>query len=158
MSKKEDSEEDCVLEESVSEPDGETSSLTRSSASSIRGTALCLTYPRALISKKDLFTNLLSKLDPKELIVVCEKHVDGTPHLHAYIHFGRRRYIKHKLLDECGGKHGNYKITYDKYGWMKYLNKEDEAPLCHGTDRFLAVLHLCYPKYTDAYHDASFCF
>lgn len=136
-SKNESSDEDSSHEESILTRSTEDSGGTQSSTS-LRASQLCITYPMSLLSKQLVFDNLKAKYDPRELVVVEEKHRDGSPHLHVYIRFTSRTYVKHADLDICGGKHGDYKLVNDsiggKTGWLEYLSKEDPYPLQHGID------------------------
>ncbi len=136
-SKNESSDEDSSHEESILTHSKEDCGGTQSSTS-LRVSQLCITYPMSLLSKRIVFNNLKAKYDPRELVVVEEKHIDGSPHLHAYIRFNGRTYVKHADLDICGGKHGDYKVVNDsiggKQGWLEYLSKEDMSPIQYGID------------------------
>ncbi len=136
-SKNESSDEDVSHEGSILTQSTEDFGGTRSSTS-LRVTQLCITYPMSLLSKRIVFDNLKALYNPRELVVVEEKHEDGSPHLHVYIRFNGRTYVKHADLDICGGKHGDYKLINDsiggKEGWLQYLSKEDRSPVQYGID------------------------
>jgi len=57
-------------------------------------------------------------------LVTEEDHKDGTPHLHAFLQFRKRKNFKTPdCFDFIGGQHGNYQVTKSVRAWVEYCTK-----------------------------------
>lgn len=90
-----------------------------------------MTYPKNATTKDvALETILNSDQIRKELVYVCvgeEKHKDGTPHLHVFLQYKKKRQFRdYGCLDKIAGKHGNYQGQ--KFGtvtsMVEYVKKD----------------------------------
>lgn len=66
-----------------------------------------LTYPRCLIDKKIVLDKLVDLMDPSYAVVSCEKHEDGTPHLHALLCLKKKIDIRNERYFDIQGYHPN---------------------------------------------------
>ncbi len=101
---------------------------------SVRGVNLFLTWPQCETAKEIIGEKLKKVIGCKYVVVAQETHADGNHHLHAVLSLKKRMYIKHSVLDACGGKHGNYKSCRSLVHCMKYLKKEDDKPYTFNVD------------------------
>lgn len=88
------------------------------------------------------------------VVVVQEEHKDGTPHLHVYVHFGKKI---HKRKPNCfdfkvenQSFHGNYQKPRCLKDVLNYMVKSDKDPLQFNYDIY-EKLKACinHTKYTN---------
>lgn len=92
---------------------------------------LFLTYPQCSLSKERVAQELCRKIpDIKWLKVVRESHGQTTGvHLHALLYLGTRLRTRDARFADIDGHHGNYASVRNFTAAIKYLDKEDTAPL-----------------------------
>lgn len=64
------------------------------------------------------------------VVAVSEDHADGSPHIHAFVQFKKRKDVRNvNYFDQYALKHGNYQKTRSVKAWVDYLKKtRDVAP------------------------------
>lgn len=86
-----------------------------------------LTYPRCPLSKEVLIEEL-GKIKPITYYAVCnEVHQDGTPHLHAVIHYSEKVHRKDVRAFDVLGHHPNIKKVpnnHDLSRIIEYITKD----------------------------------
>jgi len=91
------------------------------------GMNFIVTFPQC-DTKKEVAAERLEQKWKEELkgYIVCEEqHKDGTPHLHVFLQFSKRKNFKSPdWADFIGGKHGDYKVARSVSGSVKYVTKE----------------------------------
>lgn len=96
---------------------------------SFDGEHVFLTYPQCPLERQQLLDFIL-RIEPNaEYIVARERHDDGSPHLHAYVHFGRRRRFASERAFDVDGYHPNIQKPRNKRNVIEYCRKEDDQPL-----------------------------
>ncbi|GAC77767.1 replication protein, partial [uncultured marine virus] len=92
-----------------------------------------LTYPRCSLPKEVAFQELEQRLAPEQLLVAAEKHEDGTPHLHVYMGFEKKKQIrdcnaKFDLQSDKENKvyHGNYQSAGNWKRVAAYCKKDQD--------------------------------
>lgn len=91
-----------------------------------------LTYPQCPLDKNVALSQLvdLERTKNLEWAIVCkESHQDGTPHLHAVLHYTRVRDVRHpRYFDLTGDNdavfHGNYKSARNLRDSVVYVCKD----------------------------------
>lgn len=93
-----------------------------------------LTYPRCDVHPDGLLPLLLQHLPPIEWCVIArETHEDGGYHLHVALMFEKPyRSRTMREFDAVTGKHGDYQVMKSVVGSLRYLWKEDPAPVEYG--------------------------
>ena len=94
----------------------------------LRARHLFLTYPKNDGNKNKLLEMLLSKLENKGVLyAVCaeEKHEDGSPHLHAYVHLKDQTNFKNPNCLDFNGKHGDYSKAFCPKKSREYVMKDN---------------------------------
>lgn len=89
-----------------------------------------LTYPQCTIEKETLFYYLkdfFSSFNVQNVIVASELHKDGFPHLHAYVHLGRRWDCKNANALDYQGFHPNMQAAKNPTKVMNYVTKEGDC-------------------------------
>lgn len=119
------------------------------------GVHVFLTYPQCPIEREQL-RDFLRGLAPEcEYIIGRELHDDGAYHLHAYVHFGRRRRFTGANAFDVDGYHPNVQHPRRAADCAAYCRKEDSEPLVsEGLDGLLGkqvsgwgeVLAVCKSK------------
>lgn len=113
-----------------------------------RSQFFAVTLPRCDLGRRYVYESLLS--DCEAIIVSQEKHEDGEPHLHLYLHTrelwsfeGVRERIMEMFTILCDppsegdGIDGrdafsiNIQKCNNKANWIRYITKEDDQPLMH---------------------------
>lgn len=78
--------------------------------------------------KKEIAVEAIEKELGKELkgYIVCEEaHADGTPHLHVYLSFHKRKNVRrHDYFDFIGGQHGSYEVCKSVKKSIAYVTKD----------------------------------
>lgn len=93
------------------------------------GEHVFLTYPRCNLERsrlRDFFNDLAPNSNH---VIARELHEDGTPHLHAYIHFGRRRRFASVRSFDVDGHHPNVQKPRNAKQVIAYCRKEDAEAL-----------------------------
>ena len=93
----------------------------------MNGKNFILTFPQCDVKKEVAAERLEQKWkDELKGYIVCEeKHADGSPHLHVFLTFDKRKNFKDKnCFDFIGGKHGDYKVCKSVAGSVKYVTKD----------------------------------
>lgn len=93
------------------------------------GVHVFLTYPQCTLEREQLRDFLRNLVPNCEYIVARELHADGQPHLHAYVHFGRRRRFAGASAFDVDGFHPNIQKPRSARGCIAYCRKEDAEPL-----------------------------
>lgn len=103
------------------------------------GVHVFLTYPQCSLEREQL-RDFLRNLAPEcEYIVGRELHDDGNPHLHAYVHFGRRRRFTGADAFDVDGYHPNVQRPRRAADCIAYCRKDDaEALVSEGLERLSA--------------------
>lgn len=79
----------------------------------IDGKNFILTFPQCVVKKEVAIQRIENKFQQelKGYIVCEEAHADGTPHLHVFLSFHKRRNIRQPdYFDFIADKHGNYQV------------------------------------------------
>jgi len=100
----------------------------------MQGKKFFLTFPQNSMAKETALENIKSHLPCFSWVIIAQEvHQDGEKHLHIGIEFvDKLRTRKVDYFDCITGKHGNYKTMKSVTGTIKYLRKEDPAPLIEG--------------------------
>jgi hypothetical protein len=100
----------------------------------MQGKKFFLTFPQNDTAKETALANIKLHLPCYSWVMISqETHQDGEKHLHIGIEFKQKvRTRKVDYFDSITGKHGNYKTMKSVTGTIKYLRKEDAAPLIDG--------------------------
>jgi len=99
------------------------------SSFSYDGVHVFLTYPQCPLEREQL-RDFLRNLAPEcEYIIGRELHDDGAYHLHAYVHFGRRRRFASASAFDVDGYHPNVQHPRRAADCAAYCRKEDTEPL-----------------------------
>lgn len=93
------------------------------------GVHVFLTYPRCALEREQLRDFLLDIAPGCQYIVARELHDDGTPHLHAYAHFGRRRRFTSSSAFDLDGHHPHIQRPRSGKDVIAYCRKEDTEAL-----------------------------
>jgi len=93
------------------------------------GVHVFLTYPRCTLEREQLRDFILQLEPDAKYIVARELHDDGTPHLHAYAHFGKRRRFASERAFDLDGHHPNIQRPRNAKHVIAYCRKEDASPL-----------------------------
>jgi len=93
------------------------------------GVHLFLTYPRCALEREQLRDLLLGIEPSAQYCIGRELHSDGTPHLHAYVHWGRRRRFARVDAFDLDGHHPNIQRPRRAKDVISYCRKEDATPL-----------------------------
>ena len=95
----------------------------------IRVTHCALTYSQTtdLFTKSALF-DFLESLGTDKVAVALEEHKDGNPHMHAYVHFPKRRSLSPKIFQfrERTADCKILKTKSDGRRWLTYITKSDD--------------------------------
>jgi len=93
------------------------------------GVHVFLTYPQCTLERTEL-RDFLRGLSPEcEYLIARELHDDGSPHLHAYVHFGGRKRFADARAFDVGGFHPNIQKPRSARSVIAYCRKEDLEPL-----------------------------
>jgi len=121
------SDEDETLEKPAPTENPKKSQRTKGSFR-MSGKNYTITFPQCDV-KKEVAVARIEQEFPDELkgYLVCEEdHKDGTPHLHVYLSFLKKKNFKDpNCFDFIGGKHGNYQVTKSVRAWVEYCTKGD---------------------------------
>lgn len=84
-----------------------------------------LTYPHCPVSKETALGVYKAKFgdDLVDWVVAEEKHADGTPHLHAFVQFRKKKRV-HKDTFDLSKFHGNYQPAKSWRAVAGYCTKE----------------------------------
>jgi len=93
------------------------------------GVHIFLTYPQCPLEREQLRDFLRGVAPECEYIVARELHHDGSPHLHAYAHFGGRRRFTSASAFDLDGYHPNIQKPRRAGDVIAYCRKEDSTPL-----------------------------
>lgn len=95
----------------------------------LTGKQFFLTYPQCPVSKEVALISMEDKGHLTAYIISEEQHKDGTPHLHVYLKFERKKNFKSpKCFDiEFDGHtyHGNYQTVKNADAVMTYVKKDN---------------------------------
>ena len=86
-----------------------------------------LTYSQTgdLFTQQELY-DYLCTLGTDKVAVALESHKDGEPHMHAYVHFPKRRQVEPTLF-QFRNLCANLELIRGRpNGWFTYMQKEDE--------------------------------
>ena len=91
----------------------------------MQGKKYLITFPQCSVKKEEVAKKLEEKFKNMKGYIVCEEvHQDGTPHLHAFVHFEERQVFNSPdCFDFLTGKHGNYKVANSVRGSVNYVTK-----------------------------------
>lgn len=92
----------------------------------IDGKNFILTFPQCDRKKEEAIQWIEHKFQQelKGYIVCEEAHADGTPHLHVFLSFHKRKNIRQPDYFDCiGGKHGNYQVCRSAKNSIQYVVK-----------------------------------
>lgn len=82
-----------------------------------------LTYPQCDLDRDEVLKHLKT-LECDKCVVASEYHKDGSPHLHAYIHFNKKRNIKSQNFFDIQGYHPNIQACRSIKAVAKYITKD----------------------------------
>lgn len=96
-----------------------------------------LTYPRCPLTPQDVLLHLRALKNPwiTEFVICTENHVDGYPHVHAFVqHSTKVVFTPHRW--DIDGYHGNYQKARNWRAVESYLKKPkaDGTPKVPGVD------------------------
>ncbi len=102
----------------------------------VQASKFALTYPKCDVLPSVALSKIVShaklaKIGFKHVVVVREKHKDGSNHLHCSVVL--KKQLKYsdkrgKFWDFVTGGHGNYQRTRRVPAWLVYITKFDEDP------------------------------
>jgi len=95
------------------------------------GVQIFLTYPQCALEREQLRDILVERTDPSKYLVARELHIDGNYHLHAYLHFGRRRRFVGTAVFDVDGHHPNIQRPRSARSVIAYCSKEDTELLAN---------------------------
>jgi len=96
------------------------------------GRDVFLTYPQSMdLSRERLRDFLVERCGVRRFFIVREYHDDGSPHLHAYAAWDRRRRIRDATFFDVDGKHPNIQKPRNPKDVVEYCKKYDTEPLCN---------------------------
>lgn len=86
-----------------------------------------LTYPQCSQSKEYLLEFLLG-LEPSPIyaLVSAELHEDGSPHLHSFISYQKKRDIRSQTYFDLAGNHPNIQAARDAANTIRYIKKDGD--------------------------------
>lgn len=90
------------------------------------GMSYFLTFAQCSEKKEDVAKRIEDKWpsDIKGYIVCEEQHKDGTPHLHVFLQFTKRKNFKDSnCFDFLGKQHGSYEVAKSIRGSVTYVTK-----------------------------------
>jgi len=94
------------------------------------------------VEKETLLEHLKGIRDPSYVLVSRELHVDGNPHLHAYVYYKTKLHIRNSNTFNIGEFQASIEATRSVEDWTKYV-KEDGDWVEWGYIYFLKIfLHL----------------
>jgi len=97
------------------------------------GVHVFLTYPQCPLEREQL-RDFFIRLEPLcKFYIARELHGDGNYHLHAYIHFGRRRRWCSGDCFDVEGYHPNIQRPRSAKHVVAYCAKDDDQPLANFT-------------------------
>ncbi|UDN67472.1 replication-associated protein [robinz virus RP_428] len=91
-----------------------------------------LTFPQCPLSENNYEISSTTGTECK-FFIARELHGDGEPHLHAYIHFGRRRRFASADCFDVDGYHPNIQKPRSARDVVAYCGKDDDTPLANFT-------------------------
>lgn len=92
------------------------------------GTHFFLTYPQCSLEREKLRDFLLGVEPGCKYYIARELHGDGNAHLHAYVHFGRRRRFSDARAFDVDGFHPNIQTPRSRKSVIAYISKSDVSP------------------------------
>lgn len=95
------------------------------------GVHVFLTYPQCPLEREQLRNILCERINPERYLIARERHSDGNFHLHAYLHFGRRRRFVGASIFDVDGFHPNIQKPRSASNVVAYCCKEDIEPLAN---------------------------
>lgn len=93
------------------------------------GVHVFLTYPQCPVERERLRDSLQEKYGDIQYCIGRERHEDGNFHLHAYVHFGRRRRFTQTDAFDVDGHHPNIQRPRNARDVIAYCRKEDGEAL-----------------------------
>lgn len=84
-----------------------------------------LTWPQCSLSKEDVLLQLEQICAVKEYVIASEKHLDGSPHVHAFVKFSKKVTLSPTKFD-IFGHHGNYQVAKSWNAAAKYCKKDGD--------------------------------
>lgn len=100
----------------------------------LNSSKIFLTYPQCSVSKEELWAHLneyFDKFNVSNIIVACEKHEDGSDHLHAYVDLGKKWDCKNCNALDYKGYHCNMQSARSPAQVMKYVMKDGDVVFNH---------------------------
>jgi len=95
------------------------------------GVHVFLTYPQCPLEREQLRDRITQGINPSKYLIARERHDDGNYHLHAYLHFGRRRRFTGANAFDVDGYHPNIQKPRSAANVIAYCCKEDTEPLAN---------------------------
>ncbi|AIF34810.1 replication-associated protein [Sewage-associated circular DNA virus-3] len=89
------------------------------------------TYPQCSLERTELRDSLIQRVNPEKYLIAREQHSDGGLHLHAYLHFGRRRRFTSADAFDVDGFHPNIQKPRSARNVIAYCSKEDTEPMAN---------------------------
>lgn len=102
---------------------------------SLSARSLFCTYPKCPLSQQQVHDQVEAffAVSPDKYAIGLEKHADGTPHVHVFLHYPRKIRVKRAdKLDLIGPDpenvryHGNYQSARSESAVRKYVTKGDD--------------------------------
>lgn len=97
-----------------------------SSGFRMAGKNFTITFPQCDVKKEVAVARIEQKYESelKGYLVCEEDHKDGTPHLHVFLSFLKKKNFKGEgCFDFIAGQHGNYQVTKSVRDWVTYCTK-----------------------------------
>lgn len=83
-----------------------------------------LTYPQCTLNSQDILAGLQSVRDVETYVIGEEKHLDGHPHIHAYIKFKTKVNSVNPSVFDVRGFHPNIQSARNTKAVISYVKKE----------------------------------
>lgn len=126
----------CPLRRASSRPLQSINKPSQPSRFRLNARSTLLTFPRCNLPKQDALDRLLQSGRPNKpewAIIAQETHGDGGLHLHILVRWKKKLDIRSSNgLDYITGSHGSYEGVKNMRRAIKYVYKEDPAPLVFG--------------------------
>lgn len=88
---------------------------------------LFATYPHCDVEPSVVLGRILDRWTSANIdycVVSSETHSDGSPHIHLLVQFKSKQDIRNvRILDDLGGKHGNYQAVRKILSTIDYIKK-----------------------------------
>lgn len=83
-----------------------------------------LTYPQCPLTKEQVRAHLETLGEITNGVIAEEKHEDGSPHVHAYVRYSKKKDVRKPDYFDIGEYHGNYQTAKSSIAVARYCKKD----------------------------------